>query len=63
MRQLAMQGGNQHRGVMSPDYLIGAAAQSAGLGLGLLHYDSDFDALAPILGIQSRWIAPRGSLA
>jgi len=57
---LARQGGMHHRRVKHPDLLIAAAAESAGLTL--LHYDSDFEAIAAITGQPTRWIAPRGSL-
>lgn len=41
--------------------LIAAAAAEAGVGV--LHYDADYDTLATVLRFESRWIAPRGSLA
>lgn len=49
-----------HRGIPAADYLIGAAA--AARGFAVLHYDSHFDRLAPILGFESVWIACAGSL-
>jgi predicted nucleic acid-binding protein len=49
-----------HRGVRLPDLLIAAAAQDASMGV--LHYDAHFDRLADVLGFESRWIAPAGSL-
>lgn len=49
-----------HRSVKLPDLLVGAAAADAGLGV--LHYDEDFDTLATVLDFESRWIATRGSL-
>lgn len=44
------------------DYLLAAIA--AANGLGVLHYDSDFDLIAEhsSLAFESAWIAPRGSL-
>ena len=49
-----------HRSVTLPDLLIAAAAAEAGVGV--LHYDADYDTLATVLDFESRWIAPRGSL-
>jgi len=49
-----------HRRVTLPDLLIAAAAAEAGVGV--LHYDADYDTLATVLVFESRWIAPRGSL-
>jgi len=42
------------------DYLIGAAAQETGAAV--LHYDSDYDTLAEIMGFEPVWLAPPGSL-
>jgi len=42
------------------DYLVAAAAQETGAAV--LHYDSDYDALAEIMGFESVWLAPAGSL-
>ena len=60
-QHLADQGGAHHRSVGYADLLIAAAAEGAGATL--LHYDEDFDTLATVLSFESRWIAPRGSLA
>lgn len=49
-----------HRGIPAADYLIAAAA--AARGFAVLHYDGHFDRLAPILGLESVWIARAGSL-
>ncbi|MHB8470211.1 MAG: PIN domain-containing protein [Gaiellaceae bacterium] len=59
-RQLAHVHTGHHRSVKLPDLLIAACAQDAGIGI--LHYDADFDALAGVLPFDSRWIAPRGSI-
>lgn len=48
------------RSVGHPDLLIAAAAEAAGAIL--VHYDSDYDAIAEITGQPMRWVAPRGSL-
>ena len=56
----AHQGGAHHRRVAHPDFLIAAAAESAGMTL--LHYDADFEFIAAVTGQPTRWIAPRGSL-
>jgi predicted nucleic acid-binding protein len=50
-----------HRGVSFADLLTAASAQDTGVGV--LHYDEHFDRLATVLAFESRWIAPRGSLA
>lgn len=49
-----------HRSVAIPDLLVAAAAAEAGLGV--LHYDADFDTLATVLPFESCWLAPRGAL-
>jgi predicted nucleic acid-binding protein len=59
-RQLAQQGGAHQRSVKHADLLVAAAAEAAGVGL--LHYDEDFDRIAAITGQPARWLAPRGSL-
>jgi predicted nucleic acid-binding protein len=43
-----------------PDALLAATAEAAGIGV--LHYDSDFDTLAQFFNIKSVWVAPRGSI-
>jgi predicted nucleic acid-binding protein len=60
-RRLAHVSPLHHRAVKLPDLLIAAAAEGAGVGV--LHYDEDFDRLAAVMSFESRWIAPRGSLA
>lgn len=42
------------------DVLIAACAQEAGISV--LRYDAHFDRLAEVMGFESRWIAPAGSL-
>ena len=59
-RDLAHVGAAYHRSVRVPDLLIAACAQDAGIGV--LHYDADFDRLAEVMTFESRWIAPPGSL-
>lgn len=49
-----------HRGIPAADYLIAAAA--AARGFGVLHYDGHFDRLAPVLAVESVWVAGAGSL-
>jgi predicted nucleic acid-binding protein len=49
-----------HRSVTIADLITAAAAADAGLGV--LHYDADFDTLAEVLPFESQWLAPRGSL-
>jgi predicted nucleic acid-binding protein len=48
------------RRLPAADYLIAAAAGQRSAGV--LHYDSHFDILCRVLGIESVWIAPRGSI-
>jgi len=43
------------------DYLLGAAAQHTASAV--LHYDHDFDTLAEIMGFESIWLAPAGSIS
>ncbi len=59
-RELAHRHPLFHRSVTVPDLIIAAAA--AAVGLGVLHYDSDFDILAEVLPFESHWIAPRGTI-
>jgi predicted nucleic acid-binding protein len=59
-RELAHRHPLFHRSVTVPDLVVASAAATAGLGV--LHYDADFDTLAEVLPFESRWIAPRGSL-
>jgi predicted nucleic acid-binding protein len=60
IRELAAQGSAGAHRVRVPDALVAAAA--AERGLGVLHYDRDFDRLATVLGFASQWVAPPGSL-
>ncbi len=48
------------RRLPAADYLIAAAA--AQRGAAVLHYDRHFDTLCGVLGIESVWIAPSGSI-
>jgi predicted nucleic acid-binding protein len=59
LRDLAAAGPGRHR-VPIADALIAAAAQDAGVDV--LHYDHHYDRLARVLGFESVWIAPAGSL-
>jgi predicted nucleic acid-binding protein len=59
MAELASQGDGYHR-IKPPDALIAASAQDAGIGV--FHYDHDFDRLAEALEFESRWLAPPGTL-
>lgn len=53
--RLALRG--QHRTSL-PDVIV--AATAAEHGLTVLHYDSDYERLAEVTGIQHEWVAPRG---
>jgi hypothetical protein len=59
--ELAATPGVSHR-VKPVDLLIAAVA--AAEGLGVLHYDGDYDTIAAhtSLSLESVWVAPRGSL-
>lgn len=59
-RRLAAVSSGYQRSVGHPDLLIAVAAEAAGVTL--LHYDSDYEAIAEITGQPMRWAAPRGSL-
>lgn len=48
------------RRLPAADYMIAAAA--AERGFAVLHYDRHFDPLCRVLGIESVWIAPPGSI-
>lgn len=58
--KLARRSTDGHRGVVAPDLLIAAAAESAGLEL--LHYDADFERIAAVTHQPSHWLAPPGTL-
>ena len=51
---------HRHRQATFTDCLIAAAAESAGIGL--LHYDADFDAIASVTGQPTRAVSSIGSL-
>lgn len=53
--RLALRG--QHRTSL-PDVVV--AATAAEHGLTVLHYDSDYERLAEVAGIQHEWVAERG---
>jgi len=42
------------------DYLVAAAALE--LGAAVIHYDRDYDTLAELMGFDSVWLAPAGTL-
>lgn len=56
--ELVAQG--RHRQVKIPDLLIAATAEIEGIGV--CHYDADFEVIAAITGLPVRAIAPIGSL-
>lgn len=51
---------HQHRSVQASDALICAAASQSGIGV--LHYDEDFERAAKLIDLEHQWLAPRGSL-
>jgi predicted nucleic acid-binding protein len=60
MRGLAQRSHGAHR-LPVVDYLLAAAAEE--LGAAVLHYDHDYDTLAEVMGFDSIWLAPAGSIA
>jgi predicted nucleic acid-binding protein len=48
------------RGRKLPDLLVAATAELEGLGV--LHYDADFDRIASVTGQPTTWVVPRGSV-
>ena len=48
------------RGRKVPDLLVAAAAEQ--IGATVLHYDSDFDAIAAVTGQRCRWVVPAGTV-
>ena len=58
MAALARRG--QHRAAGLPDLLLAAVAERHGVTL--LHYDADFDLIAPLSSHPILWVAPRGSV-
>ena len=59
MRTLAHRSHGAHR-IPIVDYLVAATAQETGAAV--LHYDHDYDTLAEVMGFESAWLAPPGSL-
>jgi predicted nucleic acid-binding protein len=49
------------RGRKIPDLLVAAAAEQ--LGMAVLHYDADFDAIAAVTGQPCKWVVPAGSVS
>jgi len=58
--QRALVSSSRHRTVKIPDLIIAAVAQRHGATI--LHYDSDYDAIAEITSQPTRWLVARGSL-
>jgi predicted nucleic acid-binding protein len=56
-RLLAQRG---QRGRKIPDLLIAAAAEE--LGVGVLHYDADFDLIAMVTEQRCQWVVAAGSV-
>jgi predicted nucleic acid-binding protein len=51
---------HSQRGRKIPDLLIAAAAEE--LGVGVLHYDADFDLIAGVTGQRCQWVVPAGEI-
>lgn len=58
MRELAARG--KHRVAGVADLLISACARR--VDLTVLHYDSDFEAIAEVSGQRAEWVVPKGSV-
>jgi predicted nucleic acid-binding protein len=48
------------RGRKLPDLLVAAAAEESGIGL--LHYDVDFDLISSVTGQPTTWVVPAGTI-
>ena len=59
--QLALAAAGAHRATPPADLLIAAAAESAGVGL--VHYDRDYERIAGVSAVDARWLVPDGTLA
>jgi predicted nucleic acid-binding protein len=51
---------NSQRGRKVPDLLVAAAAEETGLGI--LHYDADFDLITAVTGQPATWVVPAGTI-
>ena len=60
MLDLAGRGSDEHHRVPPQDAIIAACA--AEHGCAVLHYDAHYDRLAGVLGFESVWSAPRGTI-
>lgn len=58
--ELARRGADGHHRVSPADAVIAACATHGGCGV--LHYDGHFDRLSQVLGFDSVWVAPAGSV-
>ncbi len=58
--QAALAAKGRLREVKLPDLLIAATAERHRVTV--LHYDSDFDAIAQVSGQRTEWVVPRGSV-
>jgi predicted nucleic acid-binding protein len=59
-RGLAGRGPGLQRSVRIPDLIIAAVAERHGIGV--LHYDEDYDRITAITRQPTRWVVPRGSI-
>jgi predicted nucleic acid-binding protein len=51
---------SQHRAAGCPDILTSAIAEH--YNAIVLHYDADFEHIAAVSGLQTRWVVPRGTV-
>jgi len=51
---------SQHRAASCADLLTAAIAEQ--YGAIVVHYDADFEHIAAVSGLQTRWVVPRGTV-
>lgn len=59
--QLALAANGDHRRVPPADLLLASTAEAAGVGL--IHYDRDYERIARVSGLRQQWLVPDGALA
>jgi predicted nucleic acid-binding protein len=59
--QLALAATGDHRRVPPADLLLAAAAEESGVGM--VHYDRDYERIAAVSELRQQWLVPDGTLA
>lgn len=59
--QLELAQNGDHRRVPPADLLLAASAEAAGVPL--VHYDRDYERIAPVSELEQRWLVADGALA